>query len=228
MPDAVMSAIIGLRMTAYHKFLKQRDVVKTFAYYVRALRRAVLNFYRMDMDAFEFIDEMVRLIDEQFTRAWNEGAREVGVDPKDMTDDDLAILERRKIDEQQHILGFASDIETARMEQAPITPLYNRVELWANRYNEIKNDAAIHFGGRKKLEWILGATEEHCATCSRLNGIVAWAREWEQSGFHPQGAPNLLLECQGWRCDCSLIVTDKRRTANALETLMDLATEANV
>jgi hypothetical protein len=220
--------IQSVRKIAYANFLKHMEIVKTVEYYIRALRRAVLNFFRMDMDAFEFIDEMVRLIDGQFTRAWNEGAREVGVDPKDMDEEDLAILQDRKDQEQEYILGFASDIETARIEQAPITPLYNRVEMWANRYNEVKSDAMIHFGGKKKLEWQLGSTEQHCETCSQLNGIVAWAKEWEQSGIHPQGAPNGLLECGGWKCDCRLGVTDKRRTSNALETLMDIAASRNV
>lgn len=212
-----------LRMKAYRRFLRNPEAYKTVAFYRRALRRAVLNFYRGDMDAFEFIDEMVRLIDGQFTRAWNEGAREVDFDPKDMTDEDrLIVLERIEM-EQEHVLGFASDIETTRMEQSPITPLYNRVEVWVNRYNEVKNDAIIHFGGSQKLIWKLGKTKEHCTTCAALHGIVASASDWEKSGVKPQNAPNEKLECGGWVCDCSLSKTDKRRTRNAFDKIIGIA-----
>ena len=219
----INKVIKALRMRAYKRFMANNmQAVKTVAYYVRALRRAVLNFYRGEMDAFEFIDDMVGLIEGQFTRAWNEGAREAGTEPKDMTDEDKLILIDRMEQEQQFILGFASDIETARMEQTPITPLYNRVELWANRYNEVRNEAIIHFR-KGKLEWKLGQTEEHCTTCAALNGIVALAEEWEQSGIRPQNAPNEILECGGWQCDCSLDPTDKRKTNNALNRLLDIA-----
>lgn len=227
MPEPIERVIKALRMKAYRRFLKhKREAIKTVAYYVRALRRAVLNFFRQDMDAFEFIDEMVRLIEGQFTRAWNEGAKKAGFDPKDQTDEDLQILQDRIEQEQEFVLGFASDIESTRIEQKPITPLYNRVELWANRYNEVKNEALIHFGNRQKLEWQLGKTEEHCTTCLALNGMVAWANEWEQSGVRPQNAPNPVLECGGWNCDCQLVLTDKRKTSNALEKLMDIAIAA--
>lgn len=215
--------IKAIRMTAYKRFLRNPERYKTVAFYRRALRRAVLNFYRGDMDAFEFIDELVTLINGQFTRAWNEGAREVGFDPKEQADEDRLILLDRIQAEEEFILGFASDIETTRMEQKPITPLYNRVELWVNRFDEVKDTAIIHFGGKQKFEWELGATEEHCTTCLALNGIVATAEEWEQSGVHPQRGPNDSLECGGWLCDCRRKKTDKRKTRNALERIQSIA-----
>jgi hypothetical protein len=143
-----------------------------------------------------------------------------------MEDDDLLVLEERIEQEQEFILGFASDIETARMEQKPIAPLYNRVDMWANRYNDVKNQAIVHFGKRTKLEWQLGETEEHCGTCAELNGTVAFAYEWEQAGLRPQNAPNDMLECGGWQCGCQLTPTDKRRTRLAINKLMRIAEAA--
>lgn len=48
-----------------------------------------------------------------------------------------------------------------------------------------------------------------------LNGIVAYAREWNEYGIHPQSPPNDLLECGGWRCQCRLVSTAKRVTPKA-------------
>ena len=70
-----------------------REALKTEAYYSQALNRAVLEFYRGDMDAGEFIDEMIRLIEGQFERAWNEGSRDVGVEPSEHSPDDDAVLQ---------------------------------------------------------------------------------------------------------------------------------------
>jgi hypothetical protein len=97
-----------------------------------------------------------------------------------------------------------------------------RAELWANRYTDTVN-IAILTTKEQKLVWNLGATEEHCETCAALNGIVAWASEWELANVHPQSPPNDLLECGGWKCDCSLEPTEKRRSPKALTTLLDIA-----
>ena len=99
--------------------------------------------------------------------------------------------------------------------------------MWSNRYNEVVNEAKIWFGGKQRLKWKLGATEKHCTTCQALDGIVAYASEWEQSGLKPQNPPNPNLECGGWHCDCSLETTDEKRSPDALGTLMDLATAAH-
>lgn len=199
--------------------------VKTVAYMERVLWRSVRELYNGQIDEFEMIDDMTALIEQQFNRAWREGARAVGVDPAvDFTDEDLEIIQGRIDDEYEFIPDFVQAIVDARNSGGRIDQFRQRVSLWANRYNEVVNDAKIYYGGRTRLEWQLGKTEEHCETCAALNGMVAFADEWEQSGFHPQGAPNELLECQGWQCDCSLSVTDKRRTPRALQRLLDLAT----
>jgi hypothetical protein len=191
------------------------DEIKTVGYYRRALRRAVLDFYRGDIDAFAFIDEMIRLIEGQFTRAFNEGMRKMGLDPTtDMTPEWRTALNQKVFAEHNNILDFAQAIEDARNNNGdpPLEHFYSRVELWVNRFNEIMNWAMQLTGGRQKLEWQLGRTERHCTTCFALNGIVDYADSWTASGYQPQNAPNPMLECGGWRCDCRLVPTNKRRT----------------
>jgi hypothetical protein len=189
------------------------DAVKTIGHFRRVLRSAVLNFYRGDTDAFEFLDTTIALVEDQFRRAWNEGMREIGLDPKnDMIPAWERVLTKRINQDLNHLLGYATDIEQARIEETPIDPLYNRVELWVNRYNEVKNLAKVTTGNKIKLEWKLGKTERHCTTCATLDGVVDYSFSWEASGYKPQAAPNPMLECGGWLCDCSLVPTNKRRT----------------
>jgi len=100
--------------------------------------------------------------------------------------------------------------------------------MWVNRYTDVKNQAKIYFGGKTRLMWVEGDTKEKCPTCLALNGIVAFAQEWEMSGVRPQSPPNEILNCGGWNCSCTLQVTDKRRSPNALQRIMDIAISANI
>lgn len=202
---AIKARVAGLHGAAL------REALKTANYYERALNAAVLEFYRGG-DAGEFIDEMVRLIEQQFSRAWNEGGRDVGIQPKDHTDEDDEELQRHIDNELDHVLDFAQGIEQARINGDSVKPFQARVSLWVNRYNEMVNAAKLWFGRKERLEWRLGATEEHCEQCFALSGVIATAEAWAESGYHPQGAPNGMLECGGWRCDCDLTPTKKPAT----------------
>lgn len=187
--------------------------LKTYDYYLRALRGLVIGLYRGYLGG-EFRDIMTDLVFGQFTDAYEQAMKDNEV--ATMTPEMRTELDNLIETEWGFVEGFFSDIIDARVDGTPVDPLLSRAELWANKWNDVYNKASmtieVMFGG--KLKWILGATEEHCATCSALNGIVAWAKDWEESGIHPQNAPNAHLECGGWRCDCSLEHTDEKRTRN--------------
>jgi len=199
------------------------DAIKTQNYYGRQIRWATGRLYRGTISREAYEDYILDLMDDQLTRAWNEGMRRNGLDPaKDMTLEFEAELTRLKLNELVHIPDFAAAVQEARQKDdeaeqrfASLPALEARAQLWAARYKDIVEDATLFTAEPDdRLEWQIGQTEEHCETCQALNGIVASAAEWEASGFQPQNPPNRLLECGGWRCDCSLSPTDKRRTRN--------------
>jgi len=200
---------------------------KTYEQYRSRLWGAMSRLYNGGRDA-NFVSTFIRSIDVQLTEAWNKGADDVGVAPDEMTRTDTDIL-RAIIDNEtqfiERIMGEIADDRDAGMVREDFDKKYGaRVDLWANRYNETTNRARMQMGTKVRLEWVLGATEEHCETCAKLNGIVAFGIEWEQARFHPQMPPNDMIECGGWRCDCSLVPTNKRRTARALDRLTQIAT----
>jgi hypothetical protein len=200
-------------------------VTKSIGMFERQLWSYALDLYRGE-DVGVFIDQFTAAIDNQLTRAWNEGAAECDVLPEDMTEDDLAILQTIIDNEFEYILGLAEDIQAYQTQGDEVAfgdSFKSRIDLWVNRYTETVNRARVHFGGKLHLRWTLGATEKHCETCAALDGIVAWAIEWEQAQIQPQNPPNPQLECGGWKCDCKLEPTDERRTQNALKRLLDIA-----
>lgn len=207
------------------------EAVKTVAEYTSRLWRACERLFLSGNDG-NFIASVIRTVDQQLTKAWYEGAEAVGVMPEDMTADDMQILTTIIDNEAEYVYGLSSDILAARAAEMTseefAAKFVGRIEIWAGRYPETQSRAKMHFGGKTRLIWQLGATEKHCVTCSQLNGIIAFAEEWEQSGVQPQAPPNAALECGGWRCDCSLNPTDKRRSPNALTRILDAATARNL
>lgn len=201
--------------------------IKTQAHMERVVWRAIRDLYSGSIEEFGFIDAMTTVIRQQLTRAWREGAGEVGVTPEEFEPQDNDELERIIANEFEFISGLAIDIIMDRDAEEPkgVERFRFRARLWAQRYKETVNDAKIWFGGRQKLKWVLGATEEHCITCLALSGVVASTRLWEQSKIRPQNPPNELLACKGWLCDCALVPTNERQTYGALDLLLSIAME---
>ena len=196
--------------------------VKTYEYFLLTLTRMVRNVYDGDLGG-EFVDIMKNLIlgqiSQAFETAWTDDGNELPP-PEYLRDASQEMVRGQWI----YVPDFYKAIVDARIDKTPIDPLLARAELWANQYNGAYNEGirliALNTGG--KLAWRLGKTEEHCETCYQLNGIIAYATEWDTSGAKPQNAPNPLLECGGWRCDCSLEPTKERKTANALDRILGI------
>lgn len=177
--------------------------------YGDTIERIIRGFYAKRISYAQAIDRFTREIEKQFTSAWQDGMIDAGVNFEDMTKEEKALLDAEISKESTWILGFLMDADQASAAGEPIEPLLARVPLWANRYAQIRTLAKIEAAKNQPLEWKLGATEQHCTTCAKLNGIVKRARDWKDAGILPQNGPNEKLECGGWQCDCRLEPTDK-------------------
>lgn len=233
MNNAIMTAIVESfkrlpEMDAYlsgHTVLAlaQIEELKTYDYFLRHINGLVRGVYTGNVGG-EMIDVMANLIQGQLTDAYNQAWKDDGnkLPLPDFLDKSLT---EAIANQYSYVDQFYRDIVDARIDNTSIEPLMVRASLWANRYNEATSEAvrlmALENGG--KLVWKLGETEKHCSTCAALNNKVAYAKEWESSGLKPQNAPNKLLECGGWQCDCSLEPTDKRRSAKVLVELWAIA-----
>lgn len=88
--------------------------------------------------------------------------------------------------------------------------LASRLGLWVNTaigaFTSGQVDAEPVPGEPEpRYTWRLGATEQHCGDCLRLDGVTLTASEWARAGIKPQSPQ---LECGGWRCDCRLELTE--------------------
>ena len=198
--------------------------VKTPGYYARVMWEAVRELYAGDIEAYDFEEVMLRLISEQLRKAWNAGMVELNLDPQtDQTEEGEAYLQEIMTSELDYVGPLAEDIIAAAEKKESIEQFRARVDIWVGRYEDTKNEAILFYSEKnQRLVWHFGATEKHCRTCEQLDGIVAFASEWETAQVMPQSPPNGLLECGGWQCDCRLEPTDQRRSPDALNIIMQI------
>lgn len=228
--DAVINAgmfgrgMVSLYLNNLYPDIDFRIKQNTVDHFTRVMWSAIKTLYG-SRDVFSFESDMLGLIEQQYRRAWNEGLKEAGLDPKtDMTEGMEATLQDSILNELNYIPRFAQEIVSASRSDSGYEMFRGRVDLWANRYNQIAELATrMAADAGQRMIWLLGDTEEHCSTCSALNGLVAFKSEWDTAGLHPQNAPNPSLSCGGWHCDCKLSLTDKRRSPHVLNTLLDIA-----
>lgn len=140
----------------------------------------------------------------------------MGVKPDELTD-----VERRAIREQingqlPYLDGFATAIVGGSQANGGLlTPLLQRGELWAMRYDQVREAGRASAGADRKAVWTLGNTE-HCGSCLKLAGKVKRYSQWTAAGILPKvGA----LECGGWQCGCSLPPTDQPLSKGPLPSL---------
>lgn len=196
---------------------------KTYDYMLRQIEGLVNGVYSGNIGG-QFIDIMANLISGQLTQAYRQAYEDEGFTGEFLPQYLASSLVTMILGQYDYVDQYYRDIIDARVDGAPVAPLLARAGLWAQRWTEAYNEAVrlITLNNGGNLVWTLGATEEHCPECAAFDGIVAGAKEWDALGIRPQNAPNDKLTCGGWKCDCSLTPTDKRRSPNAYGRLEEI------
>jgi hypothetical protein len=146
--------------------------------------------------------------------------RQAGLNPADITPQEQIALDARINDEFRHILPFGRDIEAgSKANKGKLRPLMNRAQAWTLRARDVSNQAKTMAQNDPKLMWVWDPAKEHCTSCERLNGKVKRASFWEASGVRPQNPDNPFLECRGWKCGCTFVVTDRPLSRGPLPRL---------
>lgn len=185
-----------------------------------AIKASVRGLWMGVLYRSQFMEVMQGAIERELWNAWIEGMSTCGMTTADMEPEDRDTVQN-EIYKQLFFLGpFADDIiASSKATGKPLEPLLSRAEMWINQYESVKSLAKVTVCGDTKYEWVMGETEEHCASCLRLNGIVKRASVWKKAGISPQQPPNPMLECEGWKCLCELKPTSKPCTPGPLPNL---------
>jgi len=200
-----MATSVGFRYTRVSEAALSRKGQQ----YRARLRSLVRGLWSGVISVDSFLDEIIIVIDEGLTTAWNEGAKTCGIKPDEKSEEEQAALDDAIAREQGFVFKFSGDIEAgSKANKGKLAPLMFRVDIWANRYLDVQNQAKLMACENQKYRWDLGDTE-HCPSCLKLAGRVARAKTWLDKGIQPQSPPNGYLKCGGWRCGCSFTPTDE-------------------
>lgn len=188
------------------------------ATYRMSIRNAVRGLWTGAIDRGQFLEIMGLAIDQGLAAAFAEGAKECGITPDEYTDRELQALREAQSQEEMQVLPFAEDImANSKANKGRLGPLFQRAEMWILRYKDLVNRGRTFACSDGKFRWDLGPTE-HCRTCSALAGQVRRGSFWRERVL-PQNAPNHLLECKGYRCQCTLEPTEEPVSRGRLPNL---------
>jgi len=129
--------------------------------------------------------------------AYQDGLHAGGVnDPLD--EDDLFKVQSWMLGQSEYVSQFANEVFKEGLSE---TEIENRAIVWANKALEpIYQEGLLTADKNGMYQWKLGATEQHCNDCQRLNGQVHRLKQWYSKGWTPKSD---RLECSGFNCDCS-------------------------
>ena len=151
-----------------------------------------------------------RLVDEAWInvseQAWADGGRDLASLSNKLLTEELS-RQREFANNLFERLKDGKDGAVAAGE-SPLDVGLGAGDRWASglrgQYNQIKMQTQA--GKRAtRYVWALGATEEHCMTCSELAAGEAHTMDWFLTRGYIPGMNGANLECGGWRCDCTLL-----------------------
>lgn len=145
-------------------------------------------------------------LDKYGRRAMLDGLKDGGVSLATLEGDDLATFNGWKVEQS----GYVASLMDAIFKEDVHYSGDGRAQLWSRKsLDVIYQQGLLSADSNGLYEWHLGATEKHCATCLRMNGVIKRLSKWHEDGILPQGS---TLECGGYNCDCTL----KRRRKKML------------
>lgn len=145
-----------------------------------------------------------RLIKDGVADAYIEGLKEGGIPADEMSDDDALMIVELSSNQLEYVTDFVRAIRDAKGDkQAQRDILDNRIDLWAASIEAAGMQGLASANANEMVTWKLGKTEEHCATCQKLNGQTHRRKWFADRNYFPR-TPGADLECGGYNCDCSL------------------------
>ena len=178
--------------------------------YRQELRAAVRGGWSGALDDIEMWDAFDVSIRRSYTKAYYDGAKEVGILPSDMTPQERLHLRSAIQQETNYIDGFINAILAgSKAEGGKLGPLFNRVELWVQRYQQIYTDGMMTARDDPKLLWVWHPEAEHCSSCAALQGKIKRKSQWERANVQPQSPRLECMQSAGGItvCKCHFEVT---------------------
>jgi len=196
--------------------------IKSVSDYETSIRGPVRGLWNGQIDIYDFSSMLASAVRRGLRQAAEEGARENGILPGELTESELSVLDGIINEEITYVDQFGDAVEAnSKANDGRLESFEWRIALWVNRYNEVKTMFQTITGGDKKYIWHMYA-HEHCESCKKLNGKVKRASEWQRNNVYPRHRTKLacMVSAHGVSvCKCELEETDEPCTPGPLPAL---------
>jgi hypothetical protein len=152
-----------------------------------------------------FRNRAATAMSEAFTGAVYEAWYQAGAELP-LTDEVIAWLSERIGAERVNIEDLFSRLKKEWTGIDPIAEANTRAEAYARTLDAMYGEAKLRAMKNQMVTWHLGATEQHCTTCSKLAGKKHRISYLIENNYIPR-KPGAGMECNGFNCDCK--ITDK-------------------
>lgn len=177
------------------------------AEYQERLYNSMADYLQSDRPITATRNEFRRTVNDGFTFAFVAGWADAGASK--LTDEAQSWLDERIGTELLYADPLFDKLRDLRNDdEIPMQDKLTAAQAHAEAYTQTL--VGVYAQGKMMGEperdgkWELGATEEHCDTCSMLNGKTHPMSWYISNGYIPQQAGSTTLDCGGWRCDCSI------------------------
>lgn len=172
------------------------DYAKTLRGYARGLWNGSLDFFQ----AWVGYNDNIRI---GLTQAWNMAARECGIEPADMTAEELDTLQQIIASERAQIRPFLLWVaKNDKKSGVLFRALGSRIEMWGLRWDDVFSRSKLVVCSNQKTRWTIDyirTVKKNCKSCkNKLNGKVKRNSFWHRAGVQPQNPPNSKLVCGGF------------------------------
>lgn len=188
-----------------------QEAASHYSDFQAGIRAAVRGLWLGALTRSQFIDSMTTTLENGLNYAWRDGAEACDVPPEDWTTAEVKQMSNYIDNQVSFVPSFADDIKAdSKAKGGTIDQFLSRADIWANRYNELRDIARLIYCEDERLEWRVDKSKENCRTCLPLDGWVKRASYWrdwsDETGIYPQ-SENLI--CGGYHCGCGRYPTRK-------------------
>lgn len=180
--------------------------VKSLSSYQSSLREFGRGLWNGVLDAERVTDGIQNLIEREFQTAFYQGIERGGLDPEDLTEDDVTELATLIETERGHVPGLVAWIEeNNRARGGRLTAVRRRVDQWVSQFANVVEVGYLVAKRDGKIKWKRDPRKESCQSCLALDGQVRRASFWRALGIAPR---DKKLACFGIWCGCEFEDTD--------------------
>lgn len=192
--------------------LKQRTIAQVTSEYADRLRNLIQSAWNLlDYSGLSYAQAAPGLIENARTQhkrmvrtlgpeAYAEGAREGGLPPDELDDEDRRAIKDWVGTQLPHVNDFVKAAIEAGKPEGNREEILQRIDLWVGAMTSLGQSGILAANKNQMLTFDGQDGHENCKTCRKLKGQRHRARWWRKNGLEPTIQNSANFECGIFNC----------------------------